>query len=66
MAALAGIKTYRAGGPFDLAGHLRPLVVPQDAGGWLTAAGMAFTALTAGVLTAAALAARQHARPPED
>lgn len=65
MAALGGIKAYRAGGAFDLTGHLGPLLVPQDTGGWLTAAGMAFTALTASLLTAAALAARQHAKPFE-
>ena len=65
MAAIGGIKAYRAGGSFDLVGHLWPLLVPQDTGGWLTAAGISFTALTAAFLTAAALAARQHPRLPE-
>jgi PAT family beta-lactamase induction signal transducer AmpG len=60
MAALAGIKAYRGGGRFDLAAHLPALLLPRDAGGWLTAAGMAFAGLTAGLLTAAALAARQQ------
>ena len=65
MAAVAAIKVYRAGGAFDLAAHLGPLVVPQDAGGWLTAAGIALTGLTAALLTAAALAARGLGKPVE-
>jgi PAT family beta-lactamase induction signal transducer AmpG len=65
MSAVAAIKVYRAGGPFDLVAHLGPLVVPQDAGGWLTAAGIALTGLTASLLTAAALAARGLAKPLE-
>jgi PAT family beta-lactamase induction signal transducer AmpG len=59
MAALAGLKSMRSGGAFDLSRRVGALLEPANTGDAVTAVGLVLTGLVACLATAATLAARR-------
>lgn len=59
MAALDGVRAYRAGKGFDLWVHLTPLLSPVTPGGWTTLVGILVLGVVCALATAATLVARR-------
>jgi PAT family beta-lactamase induction signal transducer AmpG len=61
IAAMWGMKSYRAKHGFNYAHQIAQVLQPETIGAWLTLAGLAVLAVTIGLMVAAALAARSKA-----
>ena len=64
IAAMWGMKSYRAKHGFNYVHQITQVLHPQTVGAWLTLAGLAVLAVTIGLMVAAALAARRGVPAP--